>query len=82
MHFHSSPWVTKRWGHVCYPGPVRSLTSGCDQSAWDYVHTGAQGAWSHLPHPADASIYGLGADLRPAPATPDSSTPPWAVQPA
>ena len=82
MHFPSSPWGTKRWKPCFLSGLVRSVTSGWAQLAWAYVHTGAQVAWSHLPQPADASIYGPGADLRPAAALTDSSTPPWGVCPA
>ena len=44
--------------HVSYSGSVRSVTGGWAQSAWDYVHTGGQGASSHLPQSANASIYG------------------------
>ena len=76
MHFPSSPWVTKRWG-PCFLSRVCSLGhQRWAQSALDFVHTGVQGAWSHLPNPADASICGLGADLKPAPTPRDSSTPP------
>ena len=61
--------------HVSYLGLVEFVTSGRAQSAWDCVHTGAQGAWSHLPQPPDEGIHGMQAVFSPCPAPPNSSTP-------
>ena len=66
-----------------FPIPGQFAQSPAGELSWpDYVHIGAHSAWSYLPHSADASIYGPGADLRPAPAPPDSATPPSGVCPA
>ena len=82
MHFPSSPWVAKRWGRcfLFWVGSlIRQRVGSVREALCSYRCAG------RLKSPAPTcrtSIYGAGANLRPAPAPPDSSRPPWPVHPA